>query len=214
MQFSASVSRPSLACKSLANIAQELTNLEMREKLTIIILFFSLYAFAQQSKTIFISQDTINQTDSLGLMQGYWAQLNDPIWDFPPYGGYLELKGWEGHYKDNKKIGKWKYYYGYELEGCINYGMWLTREETYYISGDFCEEKLIGTAYKLCLNSDTTEGLFYLKPDTFQINCKNSECILSLHNKEVSKFKSKEIEIVIEKFLLGMYRVRIREIKE
>jgi hypothetical protein len=201
----------------MQNVSKHCTgtdNLEMREKLSIILLFFSLYACAQKSKTFFIAQDTINQTDSLGLKQGYWAQLNDPIWDFAPYAGYLELKGWEGHYKNNKKIGKWKYYYGDNFDGCLRSGMWLTREENYYVNGDFCEEKLIGTTYKLCLNSDTTKGLFFLKPDTFQINCKNLECILSLYNKEVTKFKSKEIEIEIEKFLLGMYRRRIREIKE
>jgi hypothetical protein len=191
----------------------------MKEKLSFILLFVSLYVGAKNSKTVFTKQDTINKTDSLGLKQGYWAQLDDHIWNAPEsnygyYSNYGELKGWEGRYINGKKIGKWKYYYGYEMGGDQRYGMWLLKEETYFNNGEVCVEGIIKPIYKWCLNSDTTKGIFYLLPDTFQINCKNQDCILSLYNKEVAKFNSSQFEIEIEKFLLGIYRRRVREINQ
>lgn len=105
-------------------------------RFTFVILSFT---FCNLANTCFAQSDTINQKDTAGLKQGYWVIYGK---DQPEKGFCDTCLVEEGFYKDDRKNGKWMFYYqngNLKVKGNFVDGRPRGFYEKYYESGVFME---------------------------------------------------------------------------
>lgn len=194
-----------------------------------VFLLLGLKGFGQNCVTF--KSDTFNCTDSGNLKQSLWKtfEIHYESKSLQPYmdneGKMHSFPGIrcvpreitdssliitaEGFYKDNKKVGVWKYFYH---GGCF---VSEIRTEYYNEDGSFDLEE---NDYEISYNKDSSivACMTNFSKDTINIKCLNKLCKTSFGNNTLNQFKqnSDAIEIEIIKIVGGIYYREIKRIKE
>lgn len=201
----------------------------MKNFLAILIFLFVVKTGFGQDCVVF-KNDTFNCIDNSELKQGLWRDYNiyyyldDSLKWYSDNGRLVEVTpkhgaskiidsslviSKEGFYKDNKKIGIWKYY---SVTGCSRYS---TRTEYYKQDGSFEMEE---NDFKINYNSDSSivKGMTTYPKDNISLECLDRLCKTSFDNIVVYEFKQKtnDIDIEIIKIVERVYYREIERIKE
>lgn len=199
-----------------------LASITMKIFLTIFLTFLILNTFGQSCDTL--DGKAINCIDSLKLKQGYWIHRKNKLIS-SSYNGlgsesgcqynakYEPIAIIQGEYKDNKKIGKWEYFYGH-------HSLSLDRIVTYLENGDLKIENYdyaiakdgnLVNHYYLKINNDSTiiKGKFYHELDSLTISLENDICEIKLSNKNnllsFNNFNLDKLEYEILRLQLSVY---------
>jgi hypothetical protein len=180
----------------------------MRFCISIFLCFAFTLTKAQSCETYF--GKTINCIDKESLKQGFWYEYkiikilttdslrrNPKAFGFHNDEGRVEIPIAEGYYKDNKKIGEWKFYKGLFYND--NYAN-PTSHEQKVIYTDSNYFRIIDTFWHFIatVSNDTSnlEGTLFLKDDTVKIICRNKLCYLKdpFKKNKKQKFPFKELD--------------------
>ena len=193
----------------------------MRRLLIIPYILASLASSGQSCETI--DGQTINCSDNINQKQGFWKERkiiltycsyscfgNNNGCKYKEENVYVTLA--EGEYKDNKKIGKWKFYDD-------NNNTSTFKEEVTFAENGRIYVNNISDKYFIEFNKDSTELNGYIKyqEDTISVICINKKCAFKLNsNEEFITFDYLGWEKVEYEFLrlkIGMYDRKLYEYK-
>ena len=197
-----------------------------------VLLVLGLKGFGQNYVTF--KSDTFNCIDSGNLKQGLWKTF-EVHYESKNLQPYMDDEGKmhsfpdircvpreitdsslivteEGFYKDDKKIGTWKYYICDTPSSRT-----IEREITYHENGSITLLHLTDN-YLIEINGDTSSITGYINnTDSILVNCQNKQCVFSIDNDKVFRdFRYNEMidfEMELEKAINGMYATEIRKIR-
>ncbi len=189
---------------------------------TALLFMTSLASFGQSCDTI---DGTVrNCFDANGLKQGYWEYQRE-VYKVSSYGGYGTKEGCQysehvtyapestGYFKDDYKVGKWKYYDGFTYNEKRQIEGLLEKEITYNPDGSVIEDKngQWGYYYSLRFNVDTSavDGYFIRHSDTIWVECLSATCHFTLTNENaLSEFSFNSLAVLEEQLFrltTGLY---------
>ena len=193
----------------------------MKQILFILTLLITISTYGQKCDTINV--ENINCVDKDNLKQGFWKITEKKIllsWhsgygskDGCQYGENVEyIPISEGLYKNDKKVGTWKYFRMDNLTA-------LTEKEITYLNNGGVKVVNLIENTTLEYNRDTTiiKGFLNYKKDIIYLNCSQKKCSFKLDSdKEITAFDLTEFfkfDYELTRLKIGMYDRKIKEIE-
>jgi hypothetical protein len=192
----------------------------MKQILFILTFLITISIYGQKCDTI--NGKYVNCIDSDNLKQGFWKITEKKIllsWhsgygskDGCQYGEnveYIPLS--EGQYKNDKKVGTWKYFKTNNLTI-------LTEKEITYLNNEEIKVLNFNENTTIEYNKDSTiiKGFLNYKKDTIYLNCSEKKCSFKLESdKEIIAFDLTEFfkfDYELTRLKIGMYDRKIKEI--
>jgi antitoxin component YwqK of YwqJK toxin-antitoxin module len=130
-------------------------------------------------------------TDASGRKQGYWKKKD-------PSGKLL----YEGEFKDNKPVGKFKYYYPNDsVKAILNFKNNGTYAQLFHMNGKkMAQGKYVGAEIKDSLWSYFDESGKLLSKDNYKAGKKNGLCLVFLPDGKISEEKNYKEDVLQGEF--------------
>lgn len=203
-------------------------------------LFQSLFLTAQVCDTI-VDGEPMNCIDLNGLKQGTWVTYENKLRYCYDSLGINSLSS-IGNYKDNKKIGSWRYFIGPKYNSGITkeviyhtsdsieenmFGFMSIAEKTIFKSGKAIYKKVESFVYSFVMEFKDGERIIkgeYIANQRIDNNqekvsliCEGDSCLFTLDDNQVLlSFTSQDLnkfEFELERLAMGLYTRKIKTLK-